>query len=301
MKILAIDGNSLLHRAWHAYGPRDGAEPLTHEGEPVFAVHGFFSMLAALVKLHHPTHLVVGFDSRTNERKIADPTYKATRSSADPDLYRQMNRTQEILKATGIHTVVVEGWEADDVIGSTAAWADAADARCVVATSDRDSFQLVSPNTVVWRITNGVKNAEEVNEGWLRKKYGVDGPGYLELAAMRGDSSDNLPGVAGVGEKTAMTICALGPVEATIAAIKANDEGTVKALKSAAKKLIAGEEAFMHNKWMMSIRRDLDVSVPSGDLSTVVPSVVLREMSAAGIPSAGTQFARAVNVALSAF
>ncbi len=301
MKILAIDGNSLLHRAWHAYGPRDGVEPLTHEGVPVFAVHGFFSMLAALVKLHHPTHLVVGFDSRTNERKVADPSYKATRSSADPDLYLQMKRTQEILTATGIHTVVVEGWEADDVIGSTAAWADAMGARCVVATSDRDSFQLVSPTTVVWRITNGVKNAEEINEGWLRKKYGVDGPGYLELAAMRGDSSDNLPGVTGVGEKTAMAICALGPVDATIAAIKANDQETISTLKAAAKKLIAGEEAFIHNKWMMSIRRDLDVAVPSGDLSNVVVAAVLKEMNAAGIPSAATQFARSITVALSAF
>lgn len=301
MKVLAVDGNSLSHRAWHAFGPRDGAEPLTHENEPVFAVHGFFSMLAALVKTHHPTHLVVGFDSRHNERKVLDGTYKGTRQSADPDLYRQMERTAEVLTNAGLLAHTVHGWEADDIVGSTATLAEAAGGRCVIATSDRDSFQLVSERTVVWRIANGIKNAEEVNEAWLRKKYGVNGPGYLELAAMRGDSSDNLPGVAGVGEKTAMTICALGPVLETLEAVKAEDPTVLATLKGAARKLLIGEDALLHNMAMMRIRRDLDIPLDSGALAGIGAATVLRELTAAGVPSAGSQLARALSVTQSHF
>jgi 5'-3' exonuclease len=301
VKVLAVDGNSLAHRAWHAFAPRDGGEPLSHAGEPVFAVHGFFSMLAALVKLHHPTHVVVGFDSRHNERKLRDSSYKGTRTSADPDLYRQMQRTEELLSAAGFLTHTAHGWEADDVIGSTAALTEVAGGRCVIATSDRDSFQLVSEHTVVWRIANGVKNAEEVNEAWLHKKYGVSGPGYLELAAMRGDSSDNLPGVAGVGEKTAIAICALGPVLQTLDAVKNEDPVVLTTLKSAARKLLAGEEALMHNMEMMRIRRDLDIQLSDGSLAQLTTANVLRELTSAGVPSAGSQLARALSVAQSHF
>lgn len=267
----------------------------------MFAVHGFFSMLAALVKLHHPSHLVVGFDSRHNERKVRDGSYKGTRTSADPDLYRQMRRTEELLKTAGFLTHTAHGWEADDVVGSTAALAEAAGGRCVIATSDRDSFQLVSERTVVWRIANGVKNAEEVNEAWLRKKYGVSGPGYLELAAMRGDSSDNLPGVAGVGEKTAVTICSLGPVLDTLEAAKNGDPAVLASLKSAARKLVAGEEALLHNMEMMRIRRDLNIPLTDGALAQLTAANVLRELTAAGVPSAGSQLARALSVAQSHF
>jgi 5'-3' exonuclease len=296
MKVLAIDGNSISHRAWHAFGPRDGAEPLTFQGEPIFAVHGFVQMLATLVKLHRPTHVVIGFDSRNNNRKVLEPAYKAQRKSADPDLHRQMNLTQELLAGAGFSCVTLDGWEADDIVGSASAAAELADGRCVIATSDRDSFQLVSQHTSVWRLTSGVKNADEVTPEWLMNKYGVAGDGYLDFAALRGDSSDNLPGVSGVGEKTARTICELGPVEMTIKALQSGDEELSKTLKSAAKKLTTDADAFFHNREIMRIRRDLPIELNDASMSIIQPAALLRTLTTNGVPAAASQLVRAVSL-----
>lgn len=296
MKLLAIDGNSISHRAWHAFGPRDGADPLTFQGSPIFAVHGFVQMLATLVKLHRPTHVVIGFDSRTNHRKSIEPAYKAQRKGADPDLHRQMNLTQELLTEVGFACITHEGWEADDIVGSAAAAAELAGGRCVIATSDRDSFQLVSEETSVWRITSGVKNADEVTPEWLMKKYGVTGEGYLDLAALRGDSSDNLPGVPGVGEKTARTVCELGPVDATIKALQDGDQELTKVLKSAAKKLVQDADAFFHNREIMRIRKDLPVELTEAAVMDIHSATLLRTLTANGVPAAASQLVRAVSL-----
>jgi DNA polymerase-1 len=296
MKLLAIDGNSLSHRAWHAFGPRDGAAPLSHNGEPIFAVHGFISMLATLMKLHRPTHVVIGFDSRDNHRKTLEPQYKAQRKPADPDLHRQMNATEAALSEAGFLCVTQPGWEADDIIGSASSAAESHGGRCVIATSDRDSFQLVSELTTVWRITSGIKNADEVTPSWLMNKYGVAGVGYLDMAALRGDASDNLPGVAGVGEKTATAICSLGPVQDTIAALQAGDAVLAATLKGAAKKLLNDAPAFFHNREIMRIRRDIDIDVPAADVVNVNAASSLRILTAAGVPSAASQIVRSVSL-----
>jgi 5'-3' exonuclease len=299
MKLLAIDGNSLAHRAWHAFAPRDGAPALTFQGEPVFAVHGFVSMLATLVKLHRPSHVTIGFDSRNNNRKVLEPAYKAQRKSADPDLHRQMNLTQELMSTVGLMCVTIDGWEADDIVGSASAAAELAGGSCVIATSDRDSFQLVSERTTVWRITSGVKNADEVTPDWMMKKYGVNGEGYLDFAALRGDSSDNLPGVSGVGEKTARVICELGPVETTIKALQDGDAALAASLKSASKKLTADAAAFFHNREIMRIRRDLPIDLDNAAVASIQGAALLRTLTAAGVPSAGSQLVRAVSLAQS--
>lgn len=299
MKLLAIDGNSLSHRAWHAFGPRDGAEPLTHNGLNIYAVHGFVSMLATLMKLHRPTHVVIGFDSRENHRKTLEPAYKAQRKPADPDLHRQMNATEAALTEAGFLCVTQPGWEADDIVGSASAAAEAHNGRCVIATSDRDSFQLVSDLTTVWRITSGIKNADEVTPEWLMNKYGVAGTGYLDLAALRGDSSDNLPGVAGVGEKTAKTICSLGPVADTVEALRAGDTEVAAVLKGAAKKLLTDADAFFHNREIMRIRRDIHIDVQASSVMNIQAASALRTLTAAGAPSAASQIVRSISLSQS--
>ncbi len=265
----------------------------------MFAVHGFVSMLATLVKLHRPSHVVIGFDSRNNHRKTIEPAYKAQRKSADPDLHRQMNATQALMSEVGLLCVTLDGWEADDVVGSASAAAELAGGTCIIATSDRDSFQLVSARTSVWRITSGVKNADEVTPEWMMRKYGVSGEGYLDFAALRGDSSDNLPGVSGVGEKTARTICELGPVDATIKALQDGDVALASTLKSAAKKLVADADAFFHNREIMRIRRDLPIPVESAAVTNVQGAALLRTLTASGVPAAGSQLVRAVSLAQS--
>jgi DNA polymerase-1 len=291
--LLVIDGNSLAHRAWHAYGPRDERPALTlADGTPVFAVHGFFSMLSAMLRLLRPTHLAVGFDSRTNNRKVAAPHYKAQRQSADPDLYRQMDVVRDLLGRVGVASVVIDGWEADDVVGSFSRACTERGIRCTIATSDRDSFQLVSDTTTVWRITNGVTTAESVTPEWLWEKYAVRDGGYLDLAALRGDASDNLPGVAGVGEKTAKQICALGPVAGTIERLLAGDAEIEAALGRAAKKLRDGHEAFVANRQIMEIRTDLDVDVDAAKLGMVPTATVLRELTQAGLASVASRLGR---------
>jgi DNA polymerase-1 len=263
---------------------------------PIFAVHGFVSMLATLMKLHRPTHVVVGFDSRDNHRKTLEPQYKAQRKSADPDLHRQMSATEAALTEAGFLCVTQPGWEADDIIGSASAAAESLNGRCIIATSDRDSFQLVSDLTTVWRITSGIKNADEVTPDWLRNKYGVEGVGYLDMAALRGDASDNLPGVAGVGEKTAKTICSLGPVNETIAALQEGNEEVVAILKSAAKKLLNDAPAFFHNREIMRIRRDIQIDVDASNISNINAATALRTLTTAGVPSAASQMVRAVSL-----
>jgi 5'-3' exonuclease len=141
-----------------------------------------------------------------------------------------------------------------------------------------------------------VKNADEVTPEWLMNKYGVAGDGYLDFAALRGDSSDNLPGVSGVGEKTARTICELGPVEMTIKALQSGDEELSKTLKSAAKKLTTDADAFFHNREIMRIRRDLPIELNDASMSIIQPAALLRTLTTNGVPAAASQLVRAVSL-----
>jgi 5'-3' exonuclease len=203
--VLAVDGNSLLHRSYHAQASTMYRTP---DGVQGWAVRGLLSQLVVAVDRVCADVVVVGFDDRGNSsRKRRWPHYKAQRAPKPESLERQLDLAVEVLRELGVVVVVPEGLEADDVLASVAAQAPAWGARTVVATSDRDSFALIDDNTKMLRILNGGVDASPLlDRERLAMVTGVRPEQYLDLAALRGDTSDNLPGVTGFGAKTAVKL-----------------------------------------------------------------------------------------------
>ncbi|UZJ24440.1 hypothetical protein RHODO2019_15035 [Rhodococcus antarcticus] len=215
--LLAVDGNSLLHRSYHAFL---GSGTRTAAGAATWAIRGFFSQLGLLVDRVAADGLVVGFDDAgNNRRKVTHPEYKATRGEKDPDLVAQLRLAVRVLRDAGAHVVVPEGLEADDVVAAAARDAAAAGWDTVIATSDRDAFALVDGTTRLLRLISGGVDASPVlTRDRMRLLTGVWPEQYRELAALRGDTSDNLAGVRGIGPKTgARLLSELGTVRAALA------------------------------------------------------------------------------------
>lgn len=263
-RLLAVDGNSLLHRAYHALATTGLS---TRDGRPTWAVKGFCSLLLAAVERTGASALVVGFDDHTSSvRKTAHPHYKATRKPKPPELGQQIGMTIELLRAAGLHVVVPAGLEADDVLASAARTAAAAGWDTVIVTSDRDSFALIDDTTSVLRIINGGVEASPVlTPDRLRSMYGIAPQQYREYAAMRGDTSDNLTGIMGIGEKTGARLLELFPTVAEAFA-DVDDNGGAKVAtigKALVKKLASPEnrEAFWRNVEIMTMRTDIELGL----------------------------------------
>jgi 5'-3' exonuclease len=238
-RLLLVDSASLYFRAFHGV-PESMTAP---DGTPVNAVRGFLDMLATLVTRRRPRRLVACWDDdwRPAFRVAALPSYKAHRL-ADPKrnieetpaaLEPQVPIIVDVLAALGIARVGGAGLEADDVIGTLATREAAAGPADVdVVTGDRDLFQLVddAAGVRVLYVGRGVRNLEVVDEAWLHAKYGIrGGDGYADLAALRGDPSDGLPGVAGIGEKTAAALInRYGSLEKLLAALDGGDADLTK-------------------------------------------------------------------------
>jgi DNA polymerase-1 len=203
--ILAVDGNSLLHRAFHASASTMYRTP---DGVQGWAVRGLLSQLVAAVDRVCADVVVVGFDDRgRSRRKDRWPVYKAQRAPKPESLERQLDLAVQVLRELGVVVVVPEGLEADDVLASVSAQAREHGAQTVVCTSDRDSFSLIDQTTKMLRILNGGVDASPLlDPDRLAMVTGVRPDQYLDLAALRGDSSDNLPGVTGFGTKTAVRL-----------------------------------------------------------------------------------------------
>jgi DNA polymerase-1 len=199
--VLLVDGNSLTYRAFFAL-PTDMA---TASGQITNAVFGFTSMLINVLKDQRPSGVLVAFDRpEPTFRHDADPTYKAQREAAPDILRQQMGLVREVLAALGIQTVEASGWEADDLIATAAERLVEAGHRVVIVTGDRDAYQLVrDPHVMVLYNRRGVSDYALYDEAGIEERTGVPPSLYPQYAALRGDPSDNLPGVPGVGEKTA--------------------------------------------------------------------------------------------------
>ncbi|MDE7395687.1 MAG: DNA polymerase I [Clostridiales bacterium] len=200
-KIVLIDGNSLINRAYFALPPLNNAQ-----GEPVHAVYGFATMLVKTVETVQPDCIVVAFDRHepTFRHKMYDG-YKAHRKHMPDDLLSQMPILKDMLDAMGITHVELGGYEADDLIGTLA---KRFDARTYIVTGDRDSFQLVDETTSVLYTKRGITETEEITVESLQSLYSLTPQGVIEYKALAGDSSDEIPGVAGVGDKTAKSLLA---------------------------------------------------------------------------------------------
>ena len=200
-KLLILDGNSVTYRAFYAL-PTDMA---TASGQVTNAVFGFTSMFINLVKEHTPDGVLVAFDRpEPTFRHFANPEYKAQREAAPDILRQQMGLVREVLAALGVASIDLVGFEADDIIGTIAAQGKALGHDILIVTGDRDSYQLVSdPLVKVLYMKRGVSDYALYDEAGILDKTGVTPAQYPEYAALRGDSSDNLPGIPGIGEKTA--------------------------------------------------------------------------------------------------
>ncbi|HET7900089.1 MAG TPA: 5'-3' exonuclease [Candidatus Nanopelagicales bacterium] len=231
-KLMLLDSASLYFRAF--YGMKDTVTAA--DGTPVNAVRGFLDSIARLVNDHHPTRLVCCWDDdwRPEFRVSAIPSYKAHRvadvvaneEEVPDELSPQVPVIADVLAAFGLARVGAPGFEADDVIGTLASRASVP---VDVVTGDRDLFQLVDDARavrVLYTAKGGVARPDIVTESFVEEKYGIPGTSYADFAALRGDPSDGLPGVPGIGEKTAAAlITSYGSLDGVIAAAQAGDAG----------------------------------------------------------------------------
>jgi DNA polymerase-1 len=249
--LLAIDGNSLVHRAFHAYGGTTGG-----------ARYGFFALLSVVCDQVGYDGLVIGFDCRArSRRRFRYAAYKAQRPDKDEQLDASLDELPDIASDLGAYVVVAEGWEADDVVASAAVTAEANGWRCVVASPDRDVLGLVSPDTAVLQIRGGDQPIRRITAADFRRRYRIAPAQYVQMAALRGDSSDNLAGITGIGAKKA---AALLRAYASVEEAVADPLGCRSVLgpelgQALIDDLADGPSVFRRNIDLMTLHRDIPI------------------------------------------
>ena len=200
-KLLLIDGHSMAYRAFFALPAENFTTAL---GQHTNAIYGFATMIISLIKEEKPTHVAVAFDvSRKTFRSEIFPEYKANRASTPDEFRSQMSYLHELIDSCGIKHFQLEGYEADDLIATISKKAEGQGFEILICTGDRDSFQLVNEKTTVLYPKRGVSELARMTPAAVIEKYGMTPEQYPDFAALRGDPSDNLPSIPGVGEKTA--------------------------------------------------------------------------------------------------
>ena len=199
--LMLIDGHSLAFRAFYALNPSNFKTP---DGQHTNAVHGFISMLLNLLEGEKPTHLAVAFDiSGPSFRATEYPEYKGNRGETPVEFYGQTELLEDAMESMNITTLTKKDYEADDILASLADQASAAGFKVLVVSGDRDTFQLISDDTTILYPVKGVMNLARMDDAAVIERYGIHAKQYPDLAALVGETSDNLPGIPGVGPKTA--------------------------------------------------------------------------------------------------
>ncbi len=257
-RLLLLDGHSLAYRAFYALPVENFS---TSTGQPTNAVYGFTSMLINVLRDEMPTHLAVAFDvSRDTFRAAEYSDYKANRTKTPDEFKGQVSLVKEVLAALRVTTVEKDGYEADDVIGTLATRAAEGGFEVLICTGDRDAFQLVSDSVTVLYPRKGVSDLARIDPAEVQARYGVAPADYPDLAAMVGESSDNLPGVPGVGPKTAAKwIATYHTLDEIVAHV---DEITGKAGDSLREHLAD----VIRNRRINGLVRDLDLGCSVDDL-----------------------------------
>ena len=250
MKLMILDGNSIVNRAFF------GVRPLTApDGTPTNAIFGFINILQRMLDEHKPDAVAVTFDLKAPTfRHKAYAGYKAQRKGMPEELAVQIPLLKDTLDAMGIHRYELEGYEADDLLGTSAAICEKSGWECVIVTGDKDSLQLISETTTVCNVKSRMGQTETINytPARFREEYGFSPLRMVDLKALMGDTSDNIPGVPGIGEKTAMDLIQRYD---TIDAIYSDVEG-IAVKPGVRKKLIEGEESARQSFWLATIVRD---------------------------------------------
>ncbi|TDC49755.1 DNA polymerase I [Actinomadura sp. KC345] len=257
-RLLLLDGHSLAYRAYYALPVENFS---TTTGQPTNVVYGFANMLANVLRDERPTHAAVAFDvSRRTFRTEAFPEYKATRSRSPEGFGGQLEILDELLAAMSLPVLRMPGYEADDVIASLTARAEADGLQVLIVTGDRDVLQLVGDDVTVLYFYRTASEMIRYTPEAVREKYGLTPAQYPDFAALRGDPSDNLPSIPGIGEKTAAKwVREFGSLDALL---DRADEVKGKA----GEKLRAAADSVRLNRRLTELVRDLDLPVGIGDL-----------------------------------
>ena len=258
-RLVIIDGKSVFYRGYYAMGALS-----LSDGTPTGGIYGFAAIAMEIVDKLSPDQVVVAWDSKTsaNKRREIYPEYKAGRVKPGDDFYAQIPLLQELVASLGWAFVEADNYEADDIIGTLSLQADktlSADGKCdyetYIISSDLDMLQIVDENTRMWRILKGFSNIEEIDVAEVEAKYGILKSQFLDMKALKGDASDNIPGVPGIGEKTAVKL--LNDYGSLDGVYKHLDEigGTIQ------KKLVEGRESAYMSQKLAKIMFDAPVEL----------------------------------------
>lgn len=246
-KIVLVDGYSLMYRAFHAL-------PILDNGEGVYtnAVYGFMNMLLKVLSDEEPQYLCVAFDEHEKTfRHIHYDQYKAGRAPTPEELRPQIPLIREMLEKMGIPEISLKGYEADDLLGTVSRMCEDKKIDCVIVTGDRDAYQLAGDCTHILYTKRGITETERVTKEWIQEKYGVTPAQMIDIKGLMGDTSDNIPGVPGIGEKTAVKlICQFGSVENALDKADTELKGAVRT------RLLENREKALDSKFLATIVRN---------------------------------------------
>ena len=267
-RLFLIDAYALVYRAWFAFASR----PLTNaRGENTSAPFGFAAFLQGILDKHRPEYMAVVFDSGRSHREQLYPAYKATREKMPDELRDSLPRIEELVTAFGSRVVAVDGWEADDVIGTLAAQAVAQGMEAVVVSGDKDFYQLVGPGVSLLNPGRGGPGAvapEWVDEQKAADKFGVPPARVVDYLALVGDSSDNVPGAPGVGPKTAVKLLAARDTVEDVL-----DHAGELSAKRVRESLLANRDQVLLSKELVTIRADVPLDVEPNALRVSPPDL----------------------------
>ena len=260
-ELFLVDGNNLAYRAFFALPE----ELQTTDGQPTNALLGFTNMLFKLLSDYRPRGVAVAWDTKPVHRKEIDAEYKAERRPM-PDLLReQFPHFRPIVEAFGYRNLEFEGWEADDVIATLATRADEAAIKTCVVSTDRDAFQLVSENVCLMMTPRGVADVQVYTPERVELRYGVRPDQVPDFIGLKGDTSDNIPGIPGIGDKTAgQLIAQYGSLEGVL-------EHASELSPARSKAIAENADQARDSKLLATMRRDLELGVDAGDLVSQPP------------------------------
>lgn len=255
-RLLIIDGNALIHRSFHAIPPLNN-----NKGEPVNAVYGFAATLLKAWKELKPTHIVATFDLKGPTFRHEQYTeYKAHRVAAPDELYAQIPKVKELVKTFDIPIFELQGFEADDMIGTITKQAPK-NVECVILTGDMDTMQLVDEKTLVFTLRKGMSDTALYTEAAVKERYGLRPDQIIDYKALRGDPSDNIPGVKGIGEKGATELLqTFGTLEQLYTELADETKKALAIRESTREKLLTHKtDAFMSQS-LATIKRDVPIT-----------------------------------------
>lgn len=255
-RLIIIDGNSIINRAFFALPPMDNGEGLQTN-----AIYGFMTMLLKMIDTYKPTHMSVAFDVKAPTfRHKSYSEYKAGRKKMSDELFMQMEPLKNLLDALNINRMELAGFEADDIIGTVSKNEEKNDFEVIIVTGDRDAIQLASDKTTVLITKKGIKEVESYNYDQVIERYNLTPDQFIDLKGLMGDSSDNIPGIKGVGEKTGIKL--LTEYKTVDGVIENIDK-----LKGALKKKVENDkEVAVMSKQLATIKRDVVLDYNEDDL-----------------------------------